>query len=796
MLPQTRRVTAPDPRGHPASPSPTSRPRVLPRAAVGSAGAFLAVVVGLAVVLPPDEHDRVVSNLAQLVAPAAAAGSLLRRARRADGRLRATWTAFGVACASWAAGQAWWAAQEMTGAGIPFPSVADVGFVAFAVLAAVGLLLHPADGGGRDRWRRTSDALMCTAAVGLVSWQFVLGPVVARQTDTPYLEWLLFLTYPALDVALIVLCLLTAARARMRRPDLLLVCAGLLALSVSDAAFAYLQATMRYAGFSADLGWVVGFLLLALAGAARPVGGTGTANPPGRPPGTGTAPERDGRLLGAHLLPYLPVAVALVTTVLNVVLGAELGVVEVGLATVVVTLLLVRQYLELRDNLRLAGELAAREALLRHQAFHDVLTGLANRALFRDRLDHALALHRRDLRPVAVVFLDLDDFKAVNDTLGHAAGDELLVRVAERLAGATRAGDTVARFGGDEFAVLLEDGGDADETTARLLEALRVPFSVAGSTLAVRASVGICALGPDDPPLRADALLVRSDTAMYAAKRSGGDQVVVHRPDLRPEGAGPAGLAERLRQAVDAGEVTLAYQPIVDLGSGRVLALEALARWTPDGVAVGPDVFVPEAERAGLLDELTVQLLAQACERVACWSAGRDDVLSVHVNVAPTSLTWPGLVPRVRELVSWHGLAPGQLVLELTESGLPTQQDDAERVIGELADVGVGVALDDFGVGQSSLARLGALSLESVKIDRSLLARIDTDEREATLLGAVFRLARDLTLPVIAEGVERPGQLSALRRMGCRQAQGFLFARPVPAAAVPDLLGSRGVLTG
>ncbi len=768
-------------------PPATGPSRVLPGVAVGCAGALLAAVLGLALVLPADLHDRVVSNLAQLVAPAAAAGALLRRARRAGGRLRATWGALGAACASWAAGQAWWASQEMTGAGVPFPSVADVGFVAFAVLAAVGLLLHPAEGGGRDRWRRTSDAVMCTAAVGLVSWQFVLGPVVARQTDTPHLEWLLFLTYPALDVALIVLCLLTAARVRRRRPDLLLVCAGLLALSVSDGTFAYLQATMMYAGFSADLGWVTGFLLLALAGAARETGATEVARP---------APGRDGGALGAHVLPYVPVAVALVTTVVHVVLGGELGIVEVGLATVVIALLLVRQYLALRENLRLAGELAAREAMLRHQAFHDVLTGLANRALFLDRLEHALALHRRDLRPVAVVFLDLDDFKVVNDTLGHAAGDELIVGVAQRLSGAMRGGDTVARLGGDEFAVLLEDGGDAEEATARAVQALRAPFVVGGRTLPVRASVGICALGPDDPPVRADTLLVRSDTAMYAAKRSGGDQVVLYRPGLDLAEVELAGVAEALRRALDAREVTLAYQPIVDLGTGRVVALEALARWTTGGRTVGPDVFVPVAERTGLLDELTGQLLAQACERVACWAVDRDDALSVHVNVAPASLTWTGLVPCVRQLVDRYGLVPGQLVLELMESGLLVHEEAAERVLGELADLGVGVSLDDFGVGQSSLARLGALSLESVKIDRSFLSRIDTDEREATLLGAVFRLARDLALPVIAEGVERPGQLAALRRLGCPQAQGFLLARPVPAAAVPDLLGSRGVLTG
>jgi diguanylate cyclase (GGDEF)-like protein len=573
---------------------------------------------------------------------------------------------------------------------------------------------------------------------------------------------------------------------------LLLVCAGLVALSVADSAFAYLQATTSYSGFSADLGWVVGFLLLALAGTVRQ---PSPAAVPGEPEPARPATARSAGL-GRDLLPYVPVAAALVSTVGYALSGAELALPEVVMATVVVVLVLVRQYLVLRENSRLTGELAAGEARLRHQAFHDGLTGLANRALFRDRLEHALALHRRDRRPVALVFLDLDDFKVVNDTLGHAVGDELLVGAARRISLAMRAGDTVARLGGDEFAVLLEDGGDAADATARALAALRAPFVVGGRPVSVRASVGICSLGPDDAPVRADTLLVRSDTAMYAAKRSGKDQIVAYTPGLNLEEVEAGVMAEQLRVALRDGEVTLAYQPIMELRSGRIVALEALARWSPGGREVGPDVFVPVAERAGLLDELTGQLLAQACERLAAWSADGGADLSVHVNVAPATLAWPGLVPRVRELVALHGLADGQLVLELTETGLLAHEEAAERIVRELRELGVGVSLDDFGVGQSSLSRLGALSLESVKIDRSFLARIDLDAREAALLGAVFRLARDLALPVIAEGVERPAQLAVLRRMGCPQVQGFLLARPLPAAAVPGVLGRRGVLSG
>jgi len=493
----------------------------LPPVAAGAAVLFVLGCLIASLTLPGDLYSRVITNVAQFIAPAVAAVALALRARRSAGRLRVTWTVLAVGCGCWAAGQAWWAQQEIGGAGIPFPSIADAGYLAFPVLAAAGLLLYPSDGGARGRWRRTSDAVMTSAAVGLVSWQTTLGAIADRTSPDEPLTWVLFLAYPVLDVVLIVLAVLTAARTRHPRLPLVLVCAGLVALSVSDSAFAYLQATMSYRGGSLDLGWVAGFLLLALAGLAR----TAPAAP--------ETPESEATAeLRADLLPYVPVAVALVATLVYALTGGELGIVAVSLAVVVVALILVRQYGILRENVRLNRELVRREAMLRHQAFHDGLTGLANRALFLDRLEHALVVHRRDPRPVALLFLDLDDFKLVNDTLGHAAGDELLVEVSVRLRRALRTADTVARLGGDEFAVLLDPADDVEAAITRALDALRAPVLLADSPVPVRASAGICVLGPEDPPARADALLVRADTAMYAAKRAGKDRVVRFTPGL------------------------------------------------------------------------------------------------------------------------------------------------------------------------------------------------------------------------------------------------------------------------
>jgi diguanylate cyclase (GGDEF)-like protein len=749
-----------------------------------------AVVAGLAVgaclaaawVLPEDTFNRSFSNVAQLLAAAAATVTTTLRAWLSSGRMRATWAALAAACAAWTGGQLHWARMDMSGQGIPFPSVSDVGFLAFAVLAAVGLVLHPAEGGLTARWQRCCDALMTSAAVGLISWQTTLGAVLAGASGGGPLASALLLAYPVSDVLLIVLALLNLTRVRRARRPLVLVAVGLLSLSVSDSTFAYLQSVSSYEGGLVDLGWVFGFLFLCLAATIGETG-EGVAAP---------QPGRRRAVPSAAYLPYLPVAGALISSLVVTLAGQPLGGAEVATATVIIALLLVRQQLALRENTRLADALAAREAMLRHQAFHDGLTGLANRALFRDRLEHALVLHARTRHPLALVFLDLDDFKVVNDTLGHGAGDELLVRVAERLTGALRGGDTVARLGGDEFAVLVEDDGDPQEIAGRALGALREPFQVGGRSIDVHASVGVCVLGPGDAAVGADELLARSDTAMYAAKRSGKSRVVSYTSGMcLDELAGGGVLREDLRRAVHAGEITLAYQPIVALDTDRVVAVEALARWRSGGVDVGPDVFVPLVERMGLIDRLTLDLLDEACARVVAWSQTAGDDLAVHVNVSPSLLGRHHFVQRVGDLVDRHGLRPGQLVLEVTENDLLEDADSAREVLDELRRRGVGVSLDDFGVGYSSLARLNALPLDSVKIDRSLLDQVDTDDRQARLLAAVVRLADDIGLPVVAEGVERPAQLDALRRLGCPLAQGYLLGRPGPATAVRDVLGGR-----
>ena len=495
-----------------------ARPAPAPR----HLGALLVAVctagVLATVVLPPSAAT-LVSDVTQALAAAAAAAATARHALRSTGlRMRTAWWLLSAACGSWSAGQAYWTVLAARGES-PFPSLADVGFLGFAVCSLLALVVHPAVGGRTGRWQRCLDAVMTTGAVGLVSWQTALGAVLREDTGHDVGALLLLAAYPVSDVVLIVLAVLLVTRTPGDRRPLNLVAAGVTAMSVADSAFTYLAATSAYDGGTADAGWTLAFVLLAVAGLCRPATAAGTAH-------AGAAARRTSA--AASLLPYVPVTIALGTALARTLSGATLAQGEELVVAVVIAALLARQYGTVRENVRLADDLAAREAQLRHLAFSDPLTGLANRSLFLDRLEHALALHARDMRPVAVVFLDLDDFKAVNDTLGHAAGDELLLRVAERLTGSLRGGDTVARLGGDEFAVVLEDGGDATEAAARISAAMAVPFTVAGTARAVGASTGVVALGPEDPAVGADELMARADAAMYTAKRSGKGRVVHH----------------------------------------------------------------------------------------------------------------------------------------------------------------------------------------------------------------------------------------------------------------------------
>ena len=689
-----------------------------------------------------------------------------------------------LASASWTVGEALWSWFELGEHKNPFPSVSDIGYLGFPIAASVALLCYPASPGASRGGQRLLDSLMAVVSLGLISWETVLSAVSGAPADSGLTFWV-SLAYPITDLLVLMLVVLTVARAPGNKLSLSLMAAGCGALAVSDSLFAYLTATTGYTGGAVDIGWMAAFVLLALAAAASD-----------RPRDmVFAAPRHVGDR--ASLLNYTPVIAALAVTLALSAVGHAPTFGQLAVAALIIMVMLTRQYLMLRRNAELAVALARRETQLTHQAFHDGLTGLANRALFQDRLAHALELHRRDLRPLAVLFLDVDDFKLVNDTRGHRAGDDLLVRVAERISGAISAGDTAARLGGDEFAVLIEGSADPVALASRIGDVLRTPFVLDGKSVDVRASIGVFELAAHDQPTTADDLLIHADTAMYAAKRSGKDRIVLYRNGMSLAELEDDELARALHKAIETSDLHLAYQPIVDLVTGRVNSVEALARWVHDGETVPPSVFIPLAERCGMMERLTGYVLGRACSQLAQW----NEVLGhrrtrVAVNVPPAQVTSLMLAPLVTDLVKRHGLAAGQLVIEITESGAFEHAEAARAVIAELRRRGVAIALDDFGVGQSSLSQLNSVEIDSIKIDKSFIDTLDSNPRQANFLKALLRLSKDIGVEVIVEGIERPQQLTQLLVLGRPLVQGYLFSRPLMPEDCLEVLRGKKKLYG
>ena len=431
------------------------------------------------------------------------------------------------------------------------------------------------------------------------------------------------------------------------------------------------------------------------------------------------------------------------------------------------------------------------EELVR-QALHDSLTGLANQALFRDRVEHALQRTARSGRLVAVLFMDLDSFKNVNDSLGHAAGDRLLVTVADRLRACVRSADTAARLGGDEFAVLLEDLQDDVEATDiadRIIASVRDPIEVTATNEVVTSvSIGI-ALG--DSALDADQLLRNADLAMYTAKARGRGRHARFQQDMHIAAMERLELEADLRHATERGEFVVLYQPIVELGTGLVVGAEALVRWQhPRQGLLNPASFIPLAEETGLINELGEHILATAASELAAWNRdpGAGAPIDVSVNLSPRQLLDLNLPRQVERALARTGLRAEQLIIEITEGAMVQDAEAAERNVGALHRLGVRLAVDDFGTGYSSLSHLQRFPIDIVKIDRSFVSGVDGSPEDAALAKAIVGLARTLGMTAIAEGVETPGQAERLHAVGCEYAQGFYFAAPLTGRQLLEIL--------
>jgi diguanylate cyclase (GGDEF)-like protein/PAS domain S-box-containing protein len=435
---------------------------------------------------------------------------------------------------------------------------------------------------------------------------------------------------------------------------------------------------------------------------------------------------------------------------------------------------------DISEHKRLESELA-------HQAFHDSLTHLPNQALFRDRLGHALARATRVQSRLAVLFIDIDKFKTVNDSLGHTVGDQLLVAVTERLEACVRGGDTTARLGGDEFVVLLEDVDGLDEATAvsdRIIAALRRPFRIAGTEVFIGASIGVCF---DAPGAGTDQILRNADLAMYTAKLRGRGRAEVFEPEMHHAAVERLELEADLRRACARDEFVVHYQPIVEVATGLVKGVEALVRWQhPTRGLHAPGAFIPQAQETGMIVDIGRMVLRSACHQTRAWQLelGTETPLFVSVNLAPRQLLDRDLLDDVASSIERSGIAPGDLILEITESAMMHDPDATVARLVELKDLGVRLAVDDFGTGYSSLSYLERFPIDILKIDQSFVAGLSGGAEESALARAIVRLAHTLQLTPIAEGVETQSQHERLRELGCGYEQGYHLCRPQDAEAL------------
>jgi diguanylate cyclase (GGDEF)-like protein len=673
---------------------------------------------------------------------------------------------------------------------LPFPSVADALFFTAYTCTAAGLVLLIRSRSSRgDRLGALVDSAIITVTAGFVVWLHVLGPTAALSHGTGP-QRVVALGYPLFDLALAALVARMMFTAGARSPAFWLVCGFVTTQLVTDGGYAVsiLNGTFGY-GQSLNIGWIVSY---ALVGAAALHPSMRTLGLVSRDAAERTAPMlRLAIVSGAALLvPVLGLTIEhagdrllhTTTLALFVLCLARMAILVRELhrkATV-----LEGRERELSATVRRLNE---SEDDLAHQASHDSLTGLPNRAWFLHRLRRAVERGT----PVAVMLLDLDGFKTVNDSLGHAAGDTMLIEVATRLKSALRGTDCVARLGGDEFTILAEGAGaeGAVELAGRVLAALDAPVVLDSRPVFCQASVGIALSADGSCP--AVELLRDADAAMYTAKRRGGRRYEVFSADMHARALDRLALECDLRGAVPGVDMTLHYQPLMDLGSGQLAGFEALLRWHhPERGLVPPDVFIPIAEETGAIIAIGRWVLHAACRQVREWQrayAGSGS-LGISVNVSARQLADPAMVADVASALAATGLRPELLTLEITETMIMADEDAVRECLYGLKRLGVRISVDDFGTGYSSLGHLDRFPIDELKIDRSFVAGLGAPGEGASVAAAAIRLARSLHIDVVAEGVEREDQLTELRKFACTRGQGYLFSRPLPAAGAAELL--------
>ena len=717
-----------------------------------------------------------VGELGSVMASAFAACCAVAAARVTRGRQRMAWKCLSVGLFGWVTSDVLWSYfTHFVADAPPSPGVVDLGYLLLPASACLAALFVPF-GGVRSSLRIVLDGLLVTTALFAVAWTtflrdlFELGHVSS-------LGFAVSVAYPVGDAAMLTFALVIVAQSPpglRLSPALLAVGATL--LGVADSAYVFAASHGADASNIVVLGWMTGLYAIGLGGLA-----------------TRRLPATSIRATPRTVfwVPYVPVPFAVVLGARELFAGESVPILVAGLVLIFVAL--TRQFLLLDENRRLLAAVV-------DMALRDPLTDLANRALFNDRLAHAIELRARTGAPVGVLVADLDDFKLVNDSLGHPVGDELLRSVGDRIRSAIRPGDTVARLGGDEFAILVEDAPEiAEQIADRVVQAFEEPFTVEGRSVDVRLSIGL-ATAVGEAEVSAEELFKRADLAMYSAKRAHAglriftpemrrNATELNLPSQQDRAGGCGGVARidflgDLRRAIDEHELELVYQPKVSLRTWKAVGVEALIRWPhPQLGLLEPADFLAFARENGLMEALTDFVLDRALEDAASWrDAGFD--MPVAINLSAPSLNDETLPGTVLSALAKHGLPPAILTVEITEDVLVASVARARSVLDELRSSGVRVAIDDFGSGYAAMTYLHEFPVDELKLDRQFIGPIVHDERAASIVLSVVNLAHEFGLTCVAEGVEDRATAQLLKTYGCELAQGHYFSKAVPADAI------------
>jgi diguanylate cyclase (GGDEF)-like protein len=708
-------------------------------------------------------------------------------------RWRAACSALAVGLACRAIGHAIWTYYALTIGEVPFPTVADAANLMLPVCACLAMLLFFGETTGRMGGRILLDGLIVAGSLFLISWMAITSPIFASRADDRW-ELLVSLAYPvAYVVVLTIGAVMLVLAAGDQRVILTLLTIGMACMALARSAFAYLAEDRENPiGTWVAIGWAAGLFLIAIAGAKA-------AESP-REPSIG--PEVSGWT--PVWVPYVPLLIAAVVATaagLPRALHSEPVVVIVILLVVAV---LVRRFLAISDNRQLLAEVA-------EQAMRDPLTGLGNRALFNERLAHALQLRERGELSVGLIVLDLNDFKLVNDRHGHSAGDCLLRDTAARILGAVRCGDTVVRLGGDEFAVLVQDQLDHSNMLAhRVMSAFDRPFLIAGQEVMVHPSVGLAVADVDEPAVSAEELLRRVDLAVHSAKKTriGGVHPFTSDMHLDDDEDGPGQgfvtlegrsssvqMLGELRRAIDQFELVLYYQPKVDLHTSMIVGVEALVRWPhPEQGILGPQDFLYLVRRHGMMWPMTELVVNKALDDAARWQSAAIDV-PIAVNLFAPLLADLSLPAKIAAGLADRGLDAKSLTVELTEDLLLGNLDRTREVMNQLRQNGSRIAIDDFGQAYSAFSYLRDLPVDEVKLDYGFIATIATDRRAAVVAQSVLDMSHKLGMTTVAEGVENVETMELVRKFGCDFAQGYYYSPPLTSESMVALLKSspRGI---